>query len=206
MTRNACNATKERNEPNNSNAFSAGNFSQWVQYYISERCFPMTRNAVLGNFLSGMVMPFDACFACVVGKGLLTYVVSAAIVETSPNESEKRKMDPNAALEQLHWALVGKCYGEAREAFNAIKEWMSKGGFAPDWTKRPLAWAYCAKRAREQAVKAFHPMTLGVVYCGKVKAGQSGVVKVNFNAPKWHYGRTTFTIPVKDVVEAIVIF
>jgi hypothetical protein len=44
-------------------------------------------------------------------------------------------MDPNAALERYWQAVLDADRDEAAEAYNALRAWLERGGFEPDWTQ-----------------------------------------------------------------------
>lgn len=52
-------------------------------------------------------------------------------------------MDPKACLERVAAALRDGDKAEAREARADLKEWLRRGGFAPDWSSEPAAAAFC---------------------------------------------------------------
>jgi hypothetical protein len=42
-------------------------------------------------------------------------------------------MDPNACWERWVYAAADRDYEEAKEAYNALRAWLERGGFEPDW-------------------------------------------------------------------------
>lgn len=60
-------------------------------------------------------------------------------------------MDPNEALAQLRNAFADSDYLTAEELFNALDEWLTKGGFLPD------PWRVAAQDAARVAAK--HALT-----------------------------------------------
>lgn len=56
-------------------------------------------------------------------------------------------MDPNFTLQMIddYLRMDGDREG-AREYAGYLKEWIDDGGFEPDWTRYPLAYAYYLHR------------------------------------------------------------
>lgn len=51
-------------------------------------------------------------------------------------------MDPNATLKALADAIQDDSLPDAFEAISALKDWLVKGGFDPDWPAYPDAADY----------------------------------------------------------------
>lgn len=45
-------------------------------------------------------------------------------------------MDPQAALERYWAAVAARDWDEACDAYEAIRAWLERGGFEPDWEPR----------------------------------------------------------------------
>ena len=56
-------------------------------------------------------------------------------------------MDPNVTLRWISEALERKSYSRAREFRGYLTDWLSRGGFAPDWSAYPRAARYCGHEA-----------------------------------------------------------
>lgn len=62
-------------------------------------------------------------------------------------------MDPNATLKLIADCLASGDHDGAHEAAENLREWLAKGGFAPDWTAYPDAAKY-VETAKVYVVKA----------------------------------------------------
>lgn len=57
-------------------------------------------------------------------------------------------MDPLAALAALASALDAEDYAEALHIAADLREWIARGGFAPEWSRYPSARAFYISTAR----------------------------------------------------------
>lgn len=44
-------------------------------------------------------------------------------------------MDPNQAHTEFRLALLEADLEQARESHSALRDWLARGGFAPEWTR-----------------------------------------------------------------------
>ena len=59
-------------------------------------------------------------------------------------------MDPNATIDNLNDFLDDtSCVGaeEIQEQYDALADWLGRGGFAPDWTRATPTTAWLLRRA-----------------------------------------------------------
>jgi hypothetical protein len=62
-------------------------------------------------------------------------------------------MDPNETLRLIAAALRDARHHSAREHRGNLKDWLRRGGFAPDWSREPAAAKFCGV-SDEQITKA----------------------------------------------------
>jgi len=48
-------------------------------------------------------------------------------------------MDPDIALANIAAGIVSQDTAKVRESCQALRGWLQKGGFAPDWSRHPQA-------------------------------------------------------------------